>query len=188
MEGRETCSCLSQCYRDREKSDITLHNMRHTFQTISAAVKPNHFKPITPCTTQHASLHGWIKIVTNHLRPSANPFLPPPRRFLPTSPPHPSRHSGKSQLTFTQIITLLKKEKKKRKERQWIHLNNYANQTGDEAFINIREVLHQTALQFIRLLQLKMNTLWLVWCHYGVCHIIVLGSLDGYFSQGKHAG
>lgn len=32
---------------------------------------------------------------------------------------------------------------------QWIHLNNYAKQTGDEAFINVRKVLHQILLKFI---------------------------------------
>lgn len=31
-------------------------------------------------------------------------------------------------------------------------MNNYANRTGDEAFINVREVLHQIALEFIKLL------------------------------------
>lgn len=37
-------------------------------------------------------------------------------------------------------------------------MNNYANQTRDEAFINVREVLHQILLKFIKLLLLKMNT------------------------------
>lgn len=59
-------------------------------------------------------------------------------------------------------MTLLKKKKK------WIHLNNYADQTGEDAFINVEQVLHQIVGKFIKLLELKMNTLMSVWrvSHY----------------------
>lgn len=102
----------------------------------------------------------------------------------PTSPILFSAPSLSSQQqTTTHFNTnhhFIKKEKKKseRTACQWIHLNNYANQTGDEAFINVREVLHQILLKFIKLLQLKMNIFWLVWCHNGLPHIIFSGCVS----------
>lgn len=132
-----------------------------------------HFKPITPCTTVYASLHDWIKTVTNHLRPLCKSHS---SHALFCSLPLPSHLNSKGWLTLTQIIILLKM--KKRAARQWIHFNNYANQTGDEAFINVREVLHQILQKFIKLLLLKMNTFWLVSRHCGLYHIIFLGCVS----------
>lgn len=70
-------------------------------------------------------------------------------------PPLPAPLHSRPWLTFKANHHFILKEKFEKLEeilRRWIHLDNYANQTGDEAFINVREVLHQIVLEFIKLL------------------------------------
>jgi len=64
------------------------------------------------------SLHDWIKLVTNHLKPFANPTLPilfsPPTRLLLLHLLPPSPLNRKPRHTLTQIITILKQKKEQR--------------------------------------------------------------------------
>lgn len=121
-------------------------------------------------------------MVTNHLRPFTNPapsYPPFPLAPLPPSlHPLPSLFHSTATAHFNRHHHFLKKEKTSRVLVDSFEQLCKSDRRWSFYYSNVGEVLHQIVLEFIKLPRLKTNTLWLVWCHYGVHHIIVLGCVS----------